>query len=148
MILMEWRFCMLSLKYVKEHLDEIEQDKFLDMRWTKRFLSFLPTNEWDDCGFIYNGNETIEVKDWTEENVLKQLKDDTEFAIEKATNHRGISAGLMNCVLQSWCIVLENGLENTDYGWYGDKLIKAVDKLYNFGLVTENTFDEDFYKNW
>ena len=82
------------------------------------------------------------------ENILAQLRADTEFAIEKAMNHRGISAGLMNDVLTSWCIVLENGLEHTDYGWYGDKLIKEIDKMYGFGLVTEDTFDDDFYKDW
>lgn len=139
---------MKTLEWVKEHYDEVERDNFLDHRLTKRFLDFIPTNEWEKYGFKYTGERTRNILDWTEDNILKQLKDDTEFAIEKATNHRGISAGLMNCVLQSWCIVLENGLENTDYGWYGDELIKAVDKLYNFGLVTEDTFDEDFYKDW
>lgn len=142
---------MKTLEYVKNHVDEIEQDNFLDHRWTKRFLDFIPTDEWEKYGFKYSGcspEEPFEVKEWTEENILKQLKADTEFAIEKATNHRGISASLMNGVLQSWCIVLENGLETTDYGWYGDELIKAVDKLYNFGLVKDDTFDEDFYEEW
>lgn len=139
---------MKTLEWVKEHYDEVEQDKMLDHRWTKRFLDFIPTDEWEKYGFKYTGEETRNVLDWTEDNILKQLKDDTEFAIEKATNHRGISASLMNSVIQSWCIVLENGLENTDYGWYGDELIKAVDKLYNFGLVNDDTFDEGFYEEW
>jgi len=139
---------MKTLDYVKEHINEIEQDKLLDRRFTKRFIDFIPTTEWELFGYKYTGNEEYIPKEWTEENVLAQLKDDVEFAIEKATNHRGISASLMNGVLISWCIVLENGLENTDYGWYGDKLIKKIDELYGFGLVTEDTFDDEFYKEW
>ena len=138
---------MKSLEYVKEHIGEIEKD-ILDTRFTKRFLDFLPATEWEKYGYKYTGKKEYIPKEWTEENILAQLREDTEFAIEKAINHRGISAGLMNAVLTSWCIVLENGLEDTEYGWYGDKLIKAVDKLYGFRLVTNETFDEEFYKRW
>lgn len=139
---------MKTLEYVKEHIDEIEQDKLFDRRFTKRFIDFIPTTEWEQFGYEYIGKIEYIPKEWTEENVLAQLKDDVEFAIEKATNHRGISASIMNSVLTSWCIVLENGLENTDYGWYGDKLIKEIDKMYGFGLVTENTFNDEFYNEW
>ena len=31
---------MLSLEYMKEHIKDIEQDDFLDSRWTKRILDF------------------------------------------------------------------------------------------------------------
>ena len=139
---------MKTLEYVKEHIDEIELDDFLDRRWTKRFLDFLPVEEWENLGFkLTEGAEAIEPKAWTEENVLAQLKEDVEFGIEKAEHHRGISASLMNDVIRSWCIVLENGLENTEYGWYGDELLKAVDELYGFGL-TNGHFDSDFYEKW
>ena len=127
---------MKTLQWVKEHIDEVEQDNFFDHRFTKRFLDFLPVDEWSEYGFSYSGEGEPEVKEWTEENVLAQLKRDVEFAIDKSTNHRGISASLMYDVLKAWCIVMENGLENTSYGYYGDKLIKKVDEYYNFGLVT------------
>lgn len=139
---------MKDLNFVKEHIADIEQDHILDSRFTKRFLGFIPVSEWPEYGFKFTGEEEPKVKEWTEKNVLAQLKSDVEFAIEKSTGHRGISAELMNNVLKSWCIVLENGLENTEYGWYGDKLIKEIDKLYNFGLVDEETFDENFYGDW
>lgn len=138
---------MKTLAYVKEHINEVEQDDFLDRRFTKRLLDFIPVEEWKTFGFEFTGKDAPQPKEWTEENVLKQLKEDVKFAIEKAENHRGISASLMNNVLISWCIVLENNLEDTDYGWYGDTLIKAVDELYNFGL-TEGHFDCDFYNEW
>ena len=139
---------MVNLDYVKENIEEFEMDEFLDTRFTKRLMSFLPSSEWEKFGYEYTGEKAFVPKEWTEENVLAQLKEDVEFGIEKAVNHRGISASLMFCTVQGWCKVLENGLEDTDYGWYGDKLFRAVDEKYNFGLVKENTFDEDFYKEW
>lgn len=133
---------MLSLDYVKEHISEIEFDDFIgDRRFTKRFVDFLPTSEWGKFGYGYKGEEYIP-KEWTEENIIAQLKADLDFAIEKATNLRGISSSLMYDVLKSWCIVLENGLEKTEYGWYGDKLIKAIDEYYGFGLYVEDEFIE------
>ena len=142
---------MLSLEYMKEHIKDIELDKFFDQRWTKRILDFLPYEEWEQYGFKANDDfdpSTYKPKEWNEENLMEQLKEDVDFAIEKATNHRGISASLMNDVLISWCIVLENGLENTAYGWYGDKLIIALNEKYNLGYDTDKLFDGGFYENW
>lgn len=131
---------MLTLDYVKEHIDEIEYDDLFDRRFTKRFVDFLPADEWEKFGFSYTGDDKFIPKEWTKENVINQLKEDLDFAIEKATNQRGISASLMYDVLRSWCKVLENGLEDTEYGWYGDKLIKAVDEYYGFGLYKVDDF--------
>lgn len=142
---------MLSLEYMKEHIKDIEQDKFLDTRWTTRMMQFMPYEELEKYGYKLNEDfdpSTYKPKEWTEENLMEQLKEDVDFAIEKATNHRGISASLMNNVLKSWCIVLENGLENTEYGWYGDKLIKALNEKYNLGYNMDKIFDEEFYKGW
>lgn len=139
---------MKSLEWVKEHFNEVEHDDFCDHRFTKRFLDYVPTDEYNKYGFRYTGEDKYEVKEWTEEHILAQLKDDCEFGIEKATNHRGISASLMYDVCRSWCLILENGLENIEYGWYGDKLFKAIDEYYHFGLIDENTFDKEFYEKW
>lgn len=142
---------MLSLEYMKEHIKDIEQDKFLDTRWTTRMMQFMPYEELEKYGYKLNEDfdpSTYKPKEWTEENLMEQLKEDVDFAIEKATNHRGISASLMNNVLKSWCIVLENGLENTEYGWYGDKLIKALNEKYNLGYNMDKIFDEEFYEEW
>lgn len=133
---------MLTLDYVKEHIDEIEYDDFCDRRFTKRLCGFLSPDDWKEFGFIYTGEGEFKAKEWTEENIINQLKVDLEFAIEKATNQRGISASLMYDVLRSWCKVLENGLEDTEYGWYGDKLIKAIDEYYSCGLYVEDEFIE------
>lgn len=139
---------MKSLEYVKDHIDEIEHDKIIDQRFTKRFLDFVSVDEWEHYGFKFVGKGDIpKPKEWTEENILAQLKEDVEFGIEKAENHRGISASLMYDVCRSWCAILENGLENMEYGWYGNKLFEAIDKKYGWCL-TEGHFDGDFFENW
>ncbi len=136
-----------GVKSIIEELNKISKD-FLDktkelkkeVNRTKEFVDFLPTSEWGKFGYGYKGEEEYIPKEWTEENIIAQLKVDLDFAIEKATNLRGISSSLMYDVLKSWCIVLENGLEDTEYGWYGDKLIKAVDEYYGFGLYKADDF--------
>lgn len=140
---------MKSLEYVKEHIDEFEEDNLLDRRFTKRLIDFIPVDEWGKFGFKYTGEgEPTKPKEWTEQNVIAQLRKDIEFGIKKAVNHRGISAELMQMVVIAWCKVLENGLENSEYGYYGSETFKAVDEYYGFGLVKEDTFDEDFYGDW
>ena len=139
---------MLSLDYVKEHIEEIERD-FLDRRFTKRFLDFIPVEEWENFGYEYTGEGEREVLDWTEENIIDMLKKDVDFGIEKAENHRGISSSLMASVCGSWLDVLEDDSIDRDlYGWYGCDLFKAIDEKYNFGLVKEDTFDDEFYEEW
>lgn len=141
---------MKTLEYVKNHIDEFERDDFLDKRFTRRFLDFIDESEWEKFGFRRKeGAEPKKPKEWTEENVLRQLKDDVAFGIEKALDHRGISSGLMAMVCCSWLDVLEDkDIERYLYGWYGSELFKAIDKKYGFGLVDEDTFSGDFYEEW
>lgn len=127
---------MKTLEYVKEHYDEFEADTFFDRRWTKRFIDFLPTEEWEHYGFAYTGETERTAKEWTEENILSQLKEDVDFGFEKATDERGISSELMAMVVNSWCKVLENGLNlDGDDGYYHIKQFKVVDTYYGWGLA-------------
>lgn len=126
---------MKSLEYVKEHIEEFEKDNFFDSRWTNRFLQFVPVEEWGNFGFEFTGEEPPAPIVWTEENILKQLKADVEFGYEKAMDERGISSELMSMVVQSWCDVLENGLNlNGDDGWYHHKQFEIVAKHYGWDL--------------
>jgi hypothetical protein len=131
---------MKTLEYVKEHYNEFEEDKFLDSRWTKRFLDFIPVDEWGKYGFGFTGKnpDEVEVKDWTEENILDQLKKDVEFGHMKAVDERGISSELMAMVVNSWCKVLENGLNlDGDDGWYHIKQFTNVARYYGWELNYE-----------
>lgn len=131
---------MKTLEYVKEHHDEFEEDIFLDRRWTKRFLNFLPYTEWEEYGFkLTEGEEPPVPKEWTEENIIAQLKSDVEFGYEKAVDERGISSELMAMVVNSWCKVLENGLNlDGEDGYYHIEQFKKVAKHYGWKLENED----------
>lgn len=127
---------MVELNYVKEHIGEFEEDNFIDRRFTKRFIGFLPTSEWGNFGFRYTGEEELVPKEWTEENVLAQLKEDVEFGYEKAVNERGISSELMAMVVNAWCKILQNGLNlDGNDGWYHMKQFTTVAKHYGWALA-------------
>lgn len=127
---------MVELNYVKEHIDEFEEDNFIDRRFTKRFIDFLPTSEWENFGFRYTGEEELVPKEWTEENVLAQLKEDVEFGYEKAVNERGISSELMAMVVNAWCKILQNGLNlDGNDGWYHMEQFTTVAKHYGWALA-------------
>ena len=142
---------MKTLEYVKNHIDEFERDDFLDKRFTCRFLDFIEESEWEKFGFKRTGDikKQHKPKEWTDENILSQLKSDVDFGIEKALDHRGISSELMAMVCLAWLDVLEDkDIDRNLYGWYGSELFKAIDKKYGFGLVDEDTFSGDFYEEW
>lgn len=148
---------MKTLQWTLENLDKIET--FIDSRLERRLIPFM-SKEQIKKRFESNVEDKKELEktleehvqlEWTEENIIAQLKDDTEFGIEKASNHRGISASLMWDVCRAWCTILENGLDEQfkdDYGWYGDKLFKAINEKYNFSLIDIYTFDDTFYRGW
>lgn len=129
---------MYDIEYVKSHFSEFEQDDLIDMRFTKRFLDFIPTDEWGNYGFKYTGEEPLEPKEWTEKNILEQLKRDVEFGYKKCVDERGISSELMAMVVNAWCKVLQNGLDlNGDDGWYHRKQFTIVAKHYGWALDYE-----------
>lgn len=126
---------MKTLEYVIENYDEFEEDKFLDQRWTKRFLDFLPVEEWGKYGFSPVDGETYTIKAWTEENILAQLEEDVRFGKMKADDERGISSELMAMVVNAWCKVLENGLNlDGDDGWYHHEQFDIVAKHYGWKI--------------
>lgn len=127
---------MKTLDYVKNHIGEFEEDYIFDRRFTKRFIEFLHVEEWEQFGFGYCGEGSYVPKEWTEENILVQLKRDVEFGYQKAINERGLSSGLMCMVVRAWCKVLENGLELDDdgTGYYSINQFTSVAEHYGWEL--------------
>ena len=126
---------MYDIDYVKNNINEFEEDTFLDRRFTKRFIDFLPLNEWEKFGFSYTETEEFVPKEWTEENILLQLKEDVRFGYSKAIGERGISSELMAMVVNAWCKVLQNGLNlNGNDGYYHIKQFTTVAEHYGWGL--------------
>lgn len=137
---------MKSLEWVLSHMDELETT--LDDRVGRRLIQFASDEQLKKLGYTYTGEEKRTVVEWNEENIIKQMKDDVEFGIEKATNHRGISSSLMYEVCNTWCKILENDLVDCDYGWYGHNMFQKLDEKYNFGLNAAQEFSGDFFEEW
>ena len=125
------------MKTIEEILDNYsEYETFLEDRFGRRLCQFLTVDQCEKIGWkIKEEYKDKHVpKAWTEENVLEQLHQDLNFGWKKCCDQRGISSELMAEVVRSWCRVLENGLVDIDYGWYGDNLFKTVAKWYGFEL--------------
>ena len=107
-----------------------------------RLCQFLTEEQAKTIGFTLKERATWEPPNpFTEENVLKQLKQDVEFGWGKACRHKGISSELMYNVVLGWCKILENEFADwDDYAPYGTPLFIAVSKKYGFG-IDETEFD-------
>lgn len=109
-----------------------------DGRCRARLAAFMTANQVKEAGMEFTNPEAEAAHqpiEWTRDNILSQLKQDTDFAFEKALDKRGISAGCMFAVLQMWGWVLEEGLENWpdhEYAQYGLPLMKATAVKYGF----------------
>lgn len=130
---------MKTLEEILEKWDE-EYKVALEDRLGRRICDFLTVEQAKKIGFEFEEPEKHVPKEWTEENILAQLKEDVDFGFEKALNQRSISASLMFEVVKGWCKILENGLDDVyDYPMYGLPLFKAVAVKYGF----ENPIGDD-----
>ena len=129
------------MKSIDEILNNYsEYETFLDDRFGRRLADFLTDEQVEKIGFEikdeFKGKR--EIKEWNEENIISQLSEDLKFGWEKCCDEHGISSELMANVVRSWCKVLENGLEDIEYGWYGDNVFKTVAKRYGVVLDESN----------
>ena len=139
---------MKALEYV---IENYESNTFTG-RDLKRLAQFVPYNLLSKIGFSLKEGVTEEewnsdVKPFTKENILIQLKSDIEFGFEKALNKRGLSAGEMYEVVKMWNWILEEGLEHFDqYTMYGLPLFKATALKYGWeNPIEEDNGDESYY---
>jgi len=121
----------------------------LDGRDYCRLAAFFPATDWPTFKVIKtDGTNTDPVIDFTEENVLKQLKEDLAFGFNKALDKRGLSADAMHTVVQMWLWVLdaEDEFLTVDYAQYGLPLFKAVALKYGFpNPIGNDNGDEQKY---
>lgn len=126
---------MLTKEKVLEIIKDGKESGCIDYRDFGRLTYFFPVKDWDILGFKpQEENIQHNVEDWTEENILKHLREDLDFAFTKALNKRGISASLMFEVIKMWMWVLEDDLQyfsEDNYAMYGLPLFKAVAVKYN-----------------
>lgn len=127
------------MKTIEEILNNYsEYETFMDDRFGRRLCDFLTTQQMKQIGFVCIDEEKMSSsrpKEWTEENILQQLKADVQFGWQKAQNERGISSSFMYEVVKAWCKVLENEFADfDDYAPYGKPLFRAVANKYGFEL--------------
>lgn len=117
-----------------EQIKQMYKSKTIDGRDLIRLCEFIPRNELKDFGITIKGIDAVhEHKEFTRENVLKQLKEDVEFGFEKALDKRGISSAMMYEVVKMWNWILEEGLEDFDnYEPYGLPLFSETARKYGF----------------
>lgn len=106
--------------------------EFLDGRDYSRLVDFFPVSDWEAFGMgLKEGADGPTPKELTKENVIACLKEDLEFAFNKARSQRGISSGLMYEVIKMWMWVLDDELQAFDeYDSYGLPLYEAVKEKY------------------
>lgn len=140
---------MIKLETILKNYKE-EWEMELDDRFGRRLAEFLPDEKLKLIGFTRTKTTPRKIKEWNEENVLAELKEDIEFAWEKACNRRGISSELMVEVVQRWCKVLENGLNfDPNYTDYGKSFLQEVDKKYDWHLTDRDVSELSYaQKQW
>lgn len=115
--------------------DGRKKSECLDFRDFERLCEYFSPEVWHYFGFkLKEGAEPPSViKEWTEENIKKDLEKDLAFAFRKALDKRGISSSLMYSVVKMWLWILEDPLQDfEEYAYYGLPLFKAVAVKYGF----------------
>ena len=133
---------MKTLEQIKE------QYKFnaFNSRDLGRLIKFIPQDELIHFGIEIQEGCTHESIPFTRENVLIELKEDLEFAFEKALDRRSISAEAMYAVIKMWNWILEEGLEIFDnYSNYGLPLLKATAVKYGFDNPINNDEGNEYW---
>lgn len=123
---------MKTKQEVLENYDKLETT--FDNRFAKRLVDYLTVDELKTIGIKikdeYVDNWEID-KEWTEENIIKELICDAEFGKTKAENERGISSALMTEVCEAWLFVIEDDdITSDDYGYNLD-FFNRILKKYN-----------------
>ena len=134
-----------------EQIAKEYKSETLDGRDLTRLSIFIPYNMLNDFDIKpkdeYDDEEiwNKHIKEFTRENILKQLEEDVDFGFEKALDKRGISASLMYEVVRMWNWILEEGLEDFDsYAQYGLPLFKATAVKYGFDNPIGNDYGDEY----
>lgn len=129
-----------------------ENCNFVDGRDKRRLTQFFDVSDWEKLGFKpaegFDASKHV-VEDLTEQNVLKHLAKDLNFAFEKALNRRDISSSLMFDVIKMWMWVLDDEelMDFNSYAMYGLPLYKAVAIKYNLpNQIGDDSGDESKYE--
>ncbi|MFT8491519.1 hypothetical protein [Liquorilactobacillus satsumensis] len=93
---------MKSLEFVLKNF----KSDCIDGRDAYRLGEYTPKSELKLLGLELKDDATHNPKEWCEENILDDLKDDIRFGYTKAINGRGISSKFMASVVEMWDWIL------------------------------------------
>lgn len=123
---------MKTKQEVLKNYDKLET--MFDNRFAKRLVDYLTIDELKTIGIKikdeYVDNWEVD-KEWTEENIIKELICDAKFGKTKAENERGISSALMTEVCEAWLFVLEDKDITSDDCDYNLDFFNRILKKYN-----------------
>jgi hypothetical protein len=103
----------------------------IDGRDHQRLVDFFPHTQWHEFGFgLVDGDDLPALREWSEAEIIAQLRKDVAFGIEKAEGMRGISASTMVIVVEMWLWILDDDLESGDYNDYGLAFLREVGDKY------------------
>lgn len=141
---------MKSYEELLDYAKDIKDNSFvLDCRDLGRIATYLKKEDLVQLGVKEESLDDFTTKEYTRDNILKDLESDLEFAFTKALDKRGISSAFMFEVIRMWNTILEEGLQDwsdENYKWYGLPLYKATALKYGFdNPIGEDTGEEDEY---
>lgn len=126
---------MKSLEFVLKNF----KSDCIDGRDAYRMGEYVPKSRHKLLGLKLKDGATHTPKEWCEENILDDLKDDIRFGYTKAINDRGISSMLMVSVVEMWDWVLtddEESLEHPD-SFDGNSLNVFMRLATKYGISLE-----------
>lgn len=114
-----------------------ESCEMIDSRDYVRLIEWFPSSDLIHFGFTLNDDDaTWDVKPWTDETLQEQFVRDLEFAWEKASDERGISASLMFEVVQMWMWIFEDEeMLGLPYYGYGQDSLLRIARKHNVPLA-------------
>jgi hypothetical protein len=144
---------------MKSHEEFIAQvkDNRIHKEIMKYFVMFVPTSVCEEINYCVqaydeNGEDIRVIKEWTEANVIEQMKEMTRIGFEFGLTHRGTSAAWMRQALYIYTDLLEDkellqkrAKKNLD-ALYGLPLYKAIAVRYGFpNPIGDDEGNEEHY---
>lgn len=115
-------------KRVKEDFEDVGEQIMIQMcNGVHPLMVFHPD--------FYKDEYKNEVISLTEENIIREMQNYINFAIEKARNQRGLSANRSIWKFQKWLWTLEDKeITDFDFNDYGMDILLRIAKKYNLVL--------------
>lgn len=111
----------------------------------KLLVQFLPKEKLIELGFEVS--DKFKPAPLTDEEIIRQMKDYFDFAVDKALGQRGISASRSIAHYKAWIWLLGDDeflqeIENTEYAPYGVPILTKIGKKYGFDEKLIKKFED------